>query len=256
MSTPRSLASLRTGRLGEGADVAVGRPERGGLGRVRRDGRLVGLDDVRRVTSSPGANDAATWSWVDCWRRGRGGRGRPCAAGAGSRARPCCGRPGSRPRRRRWRAGLDRSISPRSACGCGAAGGGRRRLALGGDRDDRRADGDRLALGDEQAGDGAGVRRRQLDQRLGGLDLDDDVVDRDDVADLDLPGHDLGLGETLADVGQLVLRHQVSLSGQKASERSTASSTRSRSGSHSSSMREGGYGVSNPPTRSTGDSRE
>ena len=45
-------------------------------------------------------------------------------------------------------------------------------------------------------------------------------------------------------------------SGQKASERSTASSTRSRSGSHSSSMREGGYGVSNPPTRSTGDSRE
>src|SRR3954453_14156304 len=42
---------------------------------------------------------------------------------------------------------------------------------------------------------------------------------------------------------------------QYASERSTASSTRSRSGSHSSSIRLGGYGVSNPPTRSTGASR-
>src|SRR4051794_38885418 len=43
---------------------------------------------------------------------------------------------------------------------------------------------------------------------------------------------------------------------QKASERSTASRTRSRSGSHSSSIRLGGYGVSNPPTRSTGASSE
>ena len=43
---------------------------------------------------------------------------------------------------------------------------------------------------------------------------------------------------------------------QKSRVRSTASSTRSRSGRKSSSIREAGYGVSNPPTRSTGDSRE
>ena len=45
-------------------------------------------------------------------------------------------------------------------------------------------------------------------------------------------------------------------SGQYASVRSTASRTRSRSGRKSSSIRAGGYGVSKPPTRSTGASRE
>src|SRR4051794_33079223 len=39
-------------------------------------------------------------------------------------------------------------------------------------------------------------------------------------------------------------------------DRSTASSTRSRSGRYSSSSFDGGYGVSYPPTRSTGASRE
>src|SRR5262249_33722392 len=43
---------------------------------------------------------------------------------------------------------------------------------------------------------------------------------------------------------------------QKASERSPASSTRSRSGRYSSSTRDGGYGVSKPVTRSTGASSE
>jgi hypothetical protein len=132
---------------------------------------------------------------------------------------------------------------------------GRRGVA---DRDDRRTDGNGLALGHHQLRNDAGERRRQLDQRLGGLDLDQDLVDRDGVTLLDLPGHDLGLGETLTHVGQLELGHGGSFQkcGQKSSVRSTASSTRSRSGSHSSSIRAGGYGVSNPPTRSTGASRE
>ena len=81
----------------------------------------------------------------------------------------------------------------------------------------------------------------QLDQRLGRLDLDDDVVDLDGVAGLDLPGDDLGLGQALADVGQAERSALpcVALS-QYASERSTASSTRSRSGRKSSSSLLGG----------------
>ena len=96
-------------------------------------------------------------------------------------------------------------------------------------------------------GHDAGERRRHLDGGLGGLDLDDDLVELDGVADGDHPLQDLALGEALAEVGQLEVlepaqptraRHQ------KASERSTACSTRSRSGRYSSSTRDGGYGVS------------
>ena len=57
------------------------------------------------------------------------------------------------------------------------------------------------------AGHLALVGEGQLDDRLRGLDLDDDLVDRDDVADLHVPGDDLGLGQALADVGQLWLGH-------------------------------------------------
>jgi glucose-1-phosphate cytidylyltransferase len=60
----------------------------------------------------------------------------------------------------------------------------------------------------------------------------------DGVADLDLPGDDLGLGQALARVGQEVLSHVGS--SQNSSERSTASRTRSRSGRYSSSIRDGG----------------
>ena len=101
-------------------------------------------------------------------------------------------------------AGLERSISI-SSVGPGRPGGAG---SLGvTDGDDRRPDRDGRALLDEDRGDRAGVGRRQLDQGLGGLDLHDDVVDRDHVADLDLPGHDLGLREALADVGKQVLGH-------------------------------------------------
>ena len=46
------------------------------------------------------------------------------------------------------------------------------------------------------------VGARQLDGRLRGLDVDERLVERDGVADRDLPRHDLGLGQPLADVGQ------------------------------------------------------
>ena len=264
-STPRSLASLRTGGLASARAVGrrgdrVGDQRRGlrtSAGRDRRGGGHGGLvGALDRPATGPGSNAP----WV-CALAALAPAATPAVAGplrarrTGPRSallRPTRLSPSPPPEAR----GLERSISTSAAVGSGV----RRRPARGrrlvrvADRDDRRADGDRLALGHHQGEHRAGVRRRQLDQRLRGLDLDDDVVDRDDVADLDLPGHDLGLGEALADVGQLELRHAGA--PQKLSERSTASSTRSRSGRKSSSIREAGYGVSNPPTRSTGASRE
>ncbi len=53
-----------------------------------------------------------------------------------------------------------------------------------------------------QRDDGALVRARQFDGRLSGFDVDQGLVQDDRVADVHLPGHDLGLDETFADVGQ------------------------------------------------------
>jgi hypothetical protein len=115
--------------------------------------------------------------------------------------------------------------------GRGAGRGGA--VGVGVDLDDRRPDLDGRALGDEQPRDDARPRARQVDQRLRGLDLDDRLVDLDVVADGDVPGDDLGLGEALAGVGQgelLVRGHAGAPGGQKARVRSTASSSRSRLG--------------------------
>ena len=73
------------------------------------------------------------------------------------------------------------------------------------DRDDRHADLDRLALFGQQPGHRAVPRGRQLDHRLGGLHLHDDLAVLDPVARLDVPGHDVGFGQALARVGQLEL---------------------------------------------------
>ena len=73
------------------------------------------------------------------------------------------------------------------------------------DLDDGGAHLDGGHLRHEQRRDGAGVGRRQLDQRLGGLDLDEHVVDLDHVSHGDAPGDDLGLEEALAGVGQQVV---------------------------------------------------
>ena len=79
------------------------------------------------------------------------------------------------------------------------------------DADDGRADVDGHAFRHEQFGDGPGERGRQFDDRLGGFDLADDVVDGHGVARLDLPGDDFRLREAFADVGQVefIQRHGV-----------------------------------------------
>ena len=73
-------------------------------------------------------------------------------------------------------------------------------VRLGVDDDDRGADVDGDPGLDQQGVHPAGVRRRQLDGCLRGLDLDHDLVDGQVVADPDLPLQDLGLGQALTHV--------------------------------------------------------
>ncbi len=73
------------------------------------------------------------------------------------------------------------------------------------DRDDRRADIGGLPFGHEQVSDHALIRTRQLDDRLGGLDLHDDLVHGDLVTWLDVPPDDVGLGQAFSDVRELEL---------------------------------------------------
>ena len=88
---------------------------------------------------------------------------------------------------------------------------GAARHALGAvvaDHDEHRPDRDDLALRDEDPRHLAGGRRRDLDRRLVGLDLDERVVLGDLLALGDEPARDLALGQALAEVGQLELvRH-------------------------------------------------
>src|SRR5438045_2663450 len=68
-----------------------------------------------------------------------------------------------------------------------------------------RSDLHHLALGHALRGDHAAARRRDLDGGLVGHHLEHRLVLDHSVADLDQPLRDLGLGEALADVGQLEL---------------------------------------------------
>ena len=106
-------------------------------------------------------------------------------------------------------------------------------------RDDRRAHRHDRALGDEQLGHGAREGARQLHGRLRGLDLDDQLVDLDDVAGPHVPPQDLGLGQSLArrPAGRRRAPRSSRHSLSRPSTRSTASSTRSRSGRKCSSSR-------------------
>ena len=84
---------------------------------------------------------------------------------------------------------------------------GGRRLAAA-DHDEHRADGDDLALGDEDPGHGPGGGRRDLDRGLVGLDLDERVVLGELLPLGHEPAGDLALGEALAEVRQFELvRH-------------------------------------------------
>src|SRR4029453_3667622 len=98
------------------------------------------------------------------------------------------------------------------------------------DAQDRRADIDRAALVDQQLGPDALERARQLDERLGRLDLAEELCRQ----------HATPRG---------VARPA---GGQYARGRSTASSTRSGLGRYSVSSAAGGNGVSKLDTRSTG----
>jgi hypothetical protein len=70
------------------------------------------------------------------------------------------------------------------------------------DGDDRRADIDCVALVRQQLGNSTGVRTGKLDQRLAGLDLDQNVVDLDFVTDPNPPGDDVGFDQTLTRIRQ------------------------------------------------------
>ena len=70
------------------------------------------------------------------------------------------------------------------------------------ERDQRRVDFEDVAGVAVQGNDRPGVRARELHRGLGGFDIHERLVQGHDVADLDLPGHDLGLGQTFTDVGQ------------------------------------------------------
>ena len=52
-----------------------------------------------------------------------------------------------------------------------------------------------------------GIGAGQFDQGLGGFDLDEDLVDRHGVTGFDLPGGDIGLGQSFADIRQVEGTH-------------------------------------------------
>ncbi len=101
------------------------------------------------------------------------------------------------------------STRSRRRCGSSRSVSLRRRddsvEALAGCADDDELSSDRrdLALGDEDLQHRSAVRRRDLDGRLVGLDLDERVVLGDLLPLRDEPAGDLALGETLAEVGKL-----------------------------------------------------
>ena len=81
------------------------------------------------------------------------------------------------------------------------------------DLDDGGADLHRDPLRHQQRRHGPGIGRGQFHQRLGGLDLDEHVVDLDFLPDGDPPGDDLGFGETLTGIRKKELAfHHHSLS--------------------------------------------
>ena len=99
--------------------------------------------------------------------------------------------------------------------------------------DEHRADLDDVARLRVQGRHGTGEGRGQLDDRLGGLDLGDRLVQGDGVALGDEPLDELGLGKSFAEVGQAEFLDHSSTPARlfgRSRTRSTASRIRSRSG--------------------------
>ena len=218
----RRVAGQRV-RLGLPADLEAAVPHRldGRVGRGGQQRRPVACrsrsrpraDDLRR--GGPGGDGVAA--------RGADGGGPRCSAGRSPPA-PRCGRPARRrrsgrrparrppaPRPRRRRRGRASAPPPTSMVMIGVA------------------DVDHRAGVEQQLGDGAGVRRGQLDGGLGRLHLAQRLVHRDGVADGDQPLQDLALGEALTDVGQLELP-QVAMLRTPASGRRRRAPGRGRAG--------------------------
>ena len=79
------------------------------------------------------------------------------------------------------------------------------------ERTSARADGDRRSRLDIELRNGSRERRRKLHDCLGGLDLGDGLVQFDELTDRDVPGDELGLGETLTEVGHCESRYSLDL---------------------------------------------
>ena len=105
----------------------------------------------------------------------------------------------------------------------------RRRRPIAADRHEHGADRDDLTLADEDARDDAGGRRRDLDDRLVGLDLDERVILADLLPLRNEPACDLALRQALAEVGQPELVHQ------KSNTCRAAAATRATDGRYASS---------------------
>jgi len=200
-STPRSRASLRIAAW----------PVRRGRQLPPWSCRAVGrrAADVARQSAA----SFMTWS---CWcgapalnrvlgrlpsRRARRWPRKPSAGPGGPEGvRPCSGRPGSRPPRHHWRGVGEVDLSRRRSCGFRAAASTPSLMRMIGYRPRRSRP--RAPAAPRRCRRTAKAAR----PGTGGLDLHHDVVDLHRVADLHLPGHDLGLDQALADI-----RKQVSL---------------------------------------------
>jgi hypothetical protein len=175
----------------------------------------------------------------------RGARSPACADRRGASSHGTSLRPPGGARRRTVPDEVrDRALRLRGILGNGAAGRGdrvcssparRRRGLVAGhrDHDERAADRDDVSRRGVQGLHGAGEGRRQLDDRLGRLDLGDRLIEGDLVTLGDEPLHDLCLGQPLTEVGQAELRVHSATSERlfgRSTTRSTASRMPSRSG--------------------------
>ena len=198
---------------------------------------------IRRETSRPVKSHSSTkvtagisrWARVTCStiarRIPRTGTRRPSASGAAARTsastirppgplpcRPTSSTPSERASCRT--AGVARTAAVGSDGTTETSGsddcsetrcrldGAQELLALGADHDEHGADRRDLALLDEDLEHRALPRRGDLDGGLVGLHLDERLILRDRVALRDEPARDLGLGQPLAEIGQLELvRH-------------------------------------------------
>ena len=188
-STPRSFASLRTGGVALGAcairaGAGAGATVPGGL--RRRRPRRSGGHARNSVDVEPEIVD----------RQGGCGFAGPTGGGrAGGDIAHQRGDPSVRRHLPDLCAGL-RLVGRRRVRGrrCGA-------VRVGVDADDRRTHVNRDSRLDEQRLHHPRIRRRQLDRRLGRLYLHHDLVHRQRVAHRNVPGENLGLGQTLANIG-------------------------------------------------------